>query len=414
MKITQQRYVPLDVIRGVSIAYVIFIHAAIYNYYDLPGLLGSEVPIALLLLGLAGLWGGVFVVHSLIVNTVSMLRSGANASITFNAVKYLFVTSLFYIFILGAAQTLLLGRWSTGSTGDTELSLVAQLLRGQDVTLYLDKLVTGSGIKSIGFVLLIVPVAIYLVFKRTGLRNRLDYYGFIAALGCTVLLLSFIRIFLYEGWVVASQNGDYVSSLMGSLLLADPYPGLAYVSYGFFGVVLGMMLYYRRKDLVKRYVLPSATIALVAGLLGMVTQPVSIFGASWFWYFKFIAETGLFAIIFVVAILVSLKKRVQQVATVQSVAVRRIQQSAVALSRISLSAYMLETFTSELLRHAWFLFSATWEQSLLACAILGVVNIALWVGIAVLWQRWQFKYSMEWWIASMLKAIGKKSTRVAV
>jgi hypothetical protein len=403
------RYRTLDVIRGFSILYVIFIHGAIYNYSRINDLDFAQLPVLLLVAGAVGLWGGVFVVYSLIVNTISSLRRSSKKRLEFKAFGYLALAGLLYILVVGSIQTLLLGRWSLGVNPD--ITVVAEIIRGQPIDIHLEKLLTGSGIKMIGINLLVVPLIMYAAFRKTGLRDESQNYLFFGTIGLLLLLTSFTRLFLYSDWVQALAEGNWVTGFIGSLFVADPYPGIAYLSYGFFGVALGMMLYYKRKDYLRRYMAPLGATLLLLGGIGMTTQPPDLFGASWFWYFKVIAEAGFFVAGFALVMLRMLGKQERRNAA--SLTSRLWGEPLAAVSRISLTAYLLETLTSELLRHVWFWFNPSWTGSIQVCLMFGFTNMAIWVAIALLWRRWNFRWSIEdLWVRGFA-SIGKQSTKLA-
>jgi hypothetical protein len=81
-------------------------------------------------------------------------------------------------------------------------------------------------------------------------------------------------------------------------------------------------------------------------------------------------------------------------------------------SRVSLSIYMLETTTSELLRIAWFSVIPSWNQTINGCLLFGGLNIMLWIIILYFWSRINFKYSLEYYWVKWFHRIGKESTKM--
>lgn len=401
-----KRLQPLDILRGFSILYVVFIHGAIYNFDAFSQIDIDSLPLYLLVIGAVGLWGGIFVVYSLIVNTVKLLGRIERSEINFRQISHLVIAGLVYLLILGTIQSLLLGRWAIES--DTiQLTAIAELIRGQDMTVHFDKLFTSSGLKIIGLNLIIAPLVIYAALRRTGLKDRPDSYQLFFGLGLTILGFSFLRIFLYPDWIEAMMNGNWMAGLAGGLVLADPYPGIAYSSYGMFGVGLGLILYYRRLDYLRRYVLPLGLILVAVGSVANSLTTASFFGPSWFWYGKIVLETGIFLLLFCLAIWIELR----------GVSVRSgFWQAAYRLlgpaSRISLTIYLFETLTSELLRLVFSHFAPDWPTSVTACLLLGAVNLIVWLSLAHVWQRYNYRYSIEYLWVVIWQLFGRKSTKL--
>ena len=406
-KVQEVRYRALDLIRGISIMYVVFIHASIYNYAKFKDLNIAELPLFVLALGAAGLWGGVFIFYSLIVNTVSILRKHKAGASLGRTIGYLVFSGAIYILLIGTIQTLFLGRWSLGAYPPIDLTVIAETLRGQEVSVHFEKLLTGSGIKTIGLSLLIVPIFVYLIIRESGGRDRPINYSFLAITGVMIALLSFLRIYLYGDWLDTLRSSDWLGSMLGSLFIADPYPGIAYLAYGFIGAAIGMMVYYKKKDHLRNYMIPLGFALAAIGGAGVVLNQPSFFGASWFWYFKVLLEAGLFVIMFSLIALSIINK-----SKMKSRSNSKWSATIISMSRISLTVYMLETLTSELLRPVFFKINSSWDESLVWCALLGIVNLILWLILATLWRRYDYKYSIEYFWVLFFRSIGKNSTKL--
>ncbi len=406
-----KRYQALDILRGFSILYVVFIHGAIYNYGQFNQLDVANLPLYLLAIGAVGLWGGVFIVYSLAVNIAKLLSRGSQISLPFRSLSYLVIAGLVYLFILGTIQSLLLGRWAIGSELP-QLTAVAELIRGQEVNIHVEKLFSSSGLKMIGLNLLVVTSVTYLVFRRTGLRDKLENYMLFVYLGLIVMIFSFLRLFLYSDWIEALASGNWLMSYIGGLFLADPYPGIAYLAYGFFGVALGMMLHYRRLDYLRNYMLPLGGFMTLAGLVALQFIEPDFFGPSWFWYAKVIFETGIFILLFCLAIWLDIAAARNHTSKLEAV-LKPLHRFLEPASRICLTIYLLETLTSELLRPAFTSVLPNWEQNITACLMIGLVNMVLWLALAHVWARQNYKFSVEYGWVRLSAMFGRESTKLA-
>ena len=73
---------------------------------------------------------------------------------------------------------------------------------------------------------------LYFVFWRRGLRDEKDicYFDCCSAGDFSVFVFAFIYVRSVAKDVL---RHNYLSAWLGSLLIANPYPGVAYLSYGF-------------------------------------------------------------------------------------------------------------------------------------------------------------------------------------
>jgi hypothetical protein len=412
MKVTS-RLRSLDAARGVAIAYVIFIHGVIYNLYTFGELDIKSLAPPIIALGVVGLWGGVFVVYSLMLNTMMVLRRLDEKRSLRNTAGFLVAAGGVYLGVIGSIQSLILGRWPIGSEDETLYTYAAQLIRGfDDASLHLVNLMSASGIKTIGLGLLVTSLVLMVVLKQRRTTTHKELHLLFMALGVIILGFSFLRIYLYEPWLVSLAEQQWILGYVGGLFLADPYPGIAYLSYGFFGVALAIVLHYRRTEFLYKFVLPIAATLITVGIAGIFSQPLQFFGASWFWYFKILFESGCFLLIFSGLTMVALHENRLRRALKNKRQWLRLFSPIMALSRISLTAYLLEMVTSELLRYVWFALDSDWDKSLLFCSTLAITNVAVWLCIAVMWRRANYKYSLEYFWVKMFAAFGKQSTKL--
>ena len=66
----------LDVLRGIALMFIILFHSSIYNYANINKIDFSNPPIIVVLMSFMALWGGIFIIYSMVVNTIMLLRRG--------------------------------------------------------------------------------------------------------------------------------------------------------------------------------------------------------------------------------------------------------------------------------------------------------------------------------------------------
>ena len=216
------------------------------------------------------------------------------------------------------------------------------------------------------------------------------------------MLVSSVRVHAYVLFMQAQASSSHLLSLAGSFLVANPYPLLPYLGYGLLGALIGLMIHDRRRDLLKRVILPLGALFLLFGLYGMTKFAKTISRPDFFWQFKTNFELGAF-LLMISGTYLLLEGRGRFLAAL-----------AVPMwfSRVSLTVYMLETPLSEVLRIAATRLVPGWDQTINGCLSFGAFNVLVWVVILCLWRRSGFRYSLEYfWVKGFARA-GKESTKL--
>lgn len=402
-----RRYRQFDTIRGIAILYVVFAHTSIYNYEGIRTLGQSTLPLHLIVMGVIALWGGVFALTSLIVNTAAT-ASRLKASTGAKPIVYTGVAGLLYLTAISTLHILFFGRWDIYTSKLDSLPMVAQLIRGEEITLHLERLLSlGSGITMIGFNLIVLSAVLLWLYRKNKLSDVADNYIFLGGIGCSLLILASLRIALYPTWAEAQQDTDWIITLMLNPFVSGPYPIISYLAYGFIGAMLGLMLHHKRLAYLVQIITPVSGVLLLISLSIAVTLQPNLLGVSWFWYAKFLAETAFFVLAFSLII-----TRILRTNNTQKHSSNILSTALFAASRISLTIYLLETLTSELLRSIWLTINPAWSHSLAASIGLGAINMALWAAIAILWSKINYRYSFEYFWTILFAKLGKESSKL--
>jgi hypothetical protein len=209
--------------------------------------------------------------------------------------------------------------------------------------------------------------------------------------GVLIMFLSLIRVPLFHLFIQAIETKKYFLATFFSFTLANPYPLLPYLAYGFFGAMMGMMIFQKRNKLLKIIFIPSGMFFLIYGLSGMMNFDKTISTPDYFWYFKTNFELG----------------------TLEPKSDLLNKLSVLKwFSRISLTIYMFETTASEIFRIALHQVWPSWDQTINGCLVFGSLNVILWIVILFFWEKINFKYSLEYFWVKFFKKIGKDSTKM--
>jgi surface polysaccharide O-acyltransferase-like enzyme len=400
--IKNQRIESLDLLRGFALILIILFHSSVYNFANINKIDFSNPPIIVVLLSFMALWGGVFIIYSMAVNTIMILKRthGADEPGLF---LYPVLAGFIYI-ILHYVLNIFLGRWNNDFVYNRpDLTVVAGSLRNLHFTFpHISKFFEGTSLATIAFNLIILSLVLFLILRKDGIKRENRNYLILSITATLIMVFSFVRVPFFHLLTVSIENKNYFTAAIFSFTLANPYPLLPYLAYGLFGIVVGMMIFFNRRALLKKVMIPAGILFLIFGFSGMMNFEKSISKPDYFWYFKINFELGIFLLILVFTFL-SLKPGTDFL--IRMTIVKRF-------SRISLTIYMFETCTSEILRILYLSVYPSWNLTINGCLIFGGMNIILWIIILFFWSKIEFRYSLEYFWVKFFNSIGKNSTKM--
>ena len=251
--------------------------------------------------------------------------------------------------------------------------------------------------------LIILSLLLFLIFRK-GSMDRTGHFYWIAGLTATsIMLLSFVRVYLFPFFAGQTESGNYLTGILLSFLLANPYPLLPYLAYGIFGVMIGLMIHQGRITFSEELWFLWGCSSWSRGLAGMMNFDKTISKPDFFWYFKTNFELGLFIMMVVLCRFVPApgSRILSGLAVIQW------------FSRVSLTIYLLETTVSEVLQYSCDSGSFPgWNETINGCLAFGAINILLMGIVIVLLAEGKFKYSLEYFWVILFERLGKKSTKL--
>jgi hypothetical protein len=399
---SDRRIESLDVLRGFALMLIILFHSSIYNYANINKIDFSNPPIVVVLMSFMALWGGIFIVYSMVINTIKIMDRNRDM-VNIKVFIYPAIAGAIYIFI-HYILNIFLGRWNNDFVNNRpDLTVVAGSLRNLHLTFpHITKFFEGSSLSTIAFNLIILSLLLLVLLKNRGIEKEKRNYLILGISGTLIMVLSFIRVPLYHQFTLSLENHNYLLSTFYSFTLANPYPLLPYLAYGLFGTMAGMMIFFNRNKLLKYVIIPTGVIFLLFGFYGMTKFDKTISTPDYFWYFKTNFELGVFLLL--IASTVLLFKPGSKI--IASLSVIKW------FSRVTLTIYLLETLTSEILRIIYLSINPSWNQSINGCLAFGGMNIILWIIILFFWRKANFRYSLEYFWVKFFNRIGKDSTKL--
>jgi surface polysaccharide O-acyltransferase-like enzyme len=397
-----ERIDSLDFLRGISLILVVFFHTSVYNYANIYKIDFNNPPIIVVIISFLVLWGGLLIFYSGIINTIMFYRR-IEKSGNLKHANFLFIAGVIYM-IIHYILNIFLGRWNVDFINNQpDMTVVASSIRNMQLTFpRITKFFEGSSISTIGLNLIIVTSLLFFLLRNKGFENEKRNYWVLGILGFIIMLFSFTRIYLYGIVEQSIQAKNYLLATMLSFTIANPYPLFPYLAYGLFASIIGIMIYKKRKNLIKKVIIPIGLFFFIFGLVGCMNFPKTISKADYFWYFKTHLELGIFILI-ITLFLLTFEFKNKKIINIPFIK---------WFSRVSLTVYLFETLLSEIFGKILDYLIPIWNQTINGCLIFGALNIIIWILILWIWQKNNFKFSVEYWWVKIFLKLGKKSTKL--
>ena len=348
------------------------------------------------------LWGGLLIFYSGIVNTIMFSRRSEKLG-NLTHVVFSFIAGGIYI-IIHYILNIFLGRWNVDFINNQpDMTMVASSIRHMQLIFpHITKFFEGSSISTIGLNLIIVASLLFFLFKNKGFEKEKRIYWMLGISGFAIMIFSFTRIYLYGIVSQSIQAKNYLLATILSFVIANPYPLLPYLGYGLFASIMGLMIYKKRKNLIKKVIVPIGIFFFIYGLVGCMNFPKTISKADYFWYFKTHLELGIFILVIAFFLLI-FEFRDKKIINIPFIK---------WFSRIGLTVYLFETLLSEIFRKILNYLIPVWNQTINGCLVFGALNVLAWILILYIWQKTNFKFSIEYWWVKLFHRLGKQSTKM--
>ncbi len=410
-----ERIVTFDVLRGIAIGTMVFLHNAAFHLASLNEALRDPPP-WLVLFGFLLLWAGLFGVVSGAANATATLRRLQRQEASERAWRYPTVLlpaawqTFAILFVLHWVWTVVVGNSAvTADANDPTLRVTMVLgwiYYGFVPRVHPENWVFASALWMIGSNVLLTSLTLRWYYRDHAPRADDGLSSSLLRLAAVVLLATpFVRSALFEPMrqLVAEGGASIAAAVPLALLVNDPNPIFPFFAYGLLGAVVGVALVREEPRAGLYRTLGRVGLLLVAvggtglaALGGLVlADREGIWGQSPI-YFASLSYVllGIFAWL-LVGLLAWLDPGVES----QRRPFRpRALQPLLRFGRSSLTIFLLEGILGMLLRVALDRVSPGWNVSLAAVCAFGVANVVAWHFLLVQWERFGFRYSMEWWI----------------
>jgi len=410
-----QRWLVFDFVRAIGIMMIIFIHGTVYHYGLLTTIDIENMNAFFMVMYVILNWAGLFALISAVVNTYSSyLRLEKNFK---NEVKYpawkafgrrWCFLGVFYL-LLNFIYTYLVSPLNMDfETHEISHSLLAGVIRtGQFYQVSPEKMLQGSVFSMIGWNLIIMGLVFSLIFRKAEKYKTKNRRILVLILGIIIVLVSFVRIYLYDDFENAIQDGNYFVAYLIDIIAGNYFPILPYLGFGFIGAYFGMILADNpTKKRIGRLIWIGVGWLLAAVIAFLIPDSIyeylGLLDDIFYDYIIVMFEIGFFIVLGSILMMVKFDKRVER-SDFSVKDKKKFSTIFLRFSRNSLTFFLLERPISELVALILNLLIPGWNNYVWTSILFGLFMLLFWFLIAFLWNMVDFKGSFEWLLSKMFK-----------
>lgn len=417
-----RRIYTFDLVRGFAILAMVIIHRVYFDFYMQHGD-AQGLSVGFFIFALFSTMAGIFFCISGAVNTYvnyNRLKDGNLSNKDFLlrsfASGFLLVIINFFMvyFLLRSFDNVV----SVNSAGEVlsynETGVLPYLiLYGVYPSKFNILILFQAGpLQMIGYSIIAVSIILVLYHKVRGLDNPQALRRFFLYLGIAIFLASGLTYqYLWGPARRAIADENLVAIFFLHPLVYGQFPIFPHLSYGFFGAYFGVAFAEKGADpnKVLRSLLWFWVVLLVMGVaLLAICIPLDLFET---WYFAWGRKFLQLAVYFFLFWL-GMKFIDYQPGQIREERMMRLKPLT-TVGRVTLTVFILEGTLAVILQRLIAPIWEGWNASVANAALFGLINLAVWGVIIVIWKQVNFAGSLEWTSARLLKALsGKKSTKV--
>lgn len=409
-----KRWYGLDILRGVGLFGVIFIHGIIQNYAGLDEIDLNNLPPLFMVLYIITFWGGLYVLISGTVNIYRIYQHytqisppkkacSINGALDFSyEIRYLFKYGIILLIVHFLFNFALGPTFHDFETKIHKYSLIPGMLHeGWGYQVSIDRIVTGSSLSTIALSLIFLGILSFLLMRKNPQKHLKRNKSIFLILGFVVVLLGFFQIPLYHLYEELMSNQSYFLGILLSYIGGEPFPLFPYFGYGCIGAYFGLVLVNckNRKTILRQLwlILPFIIIGIVAFMVpNALYERFGLLDDIFMSYIMLNFNVGLFISFLIIAIAVadfsSLKSK-----WIESEKPSKFVLFTIAVGKQTLVIYLLETPIREIFAFILSQIIPNWNTSIPACILFGVGLIAFWVSVVSLLNRKKIFIPNKWW-----------------
>lgn len=390
----RKQYLGLDMLRGLGIFLLIWLHSAFYYFDGLYDLDLNNPPVIVTAIGLLLMFAGMFAMISGTGHAVQYARKldeqgySLGMLLKYNSISGLFMLAVAYTYFIFTGPGIV-----DFPNRTTDNSILVELFRyGRFSDLSLDRLLYIDSLVMIGMNVLLLGL-IYAAARKIGRRHAFALKpSSLLVLGFFLFLVSAVRIPLYEIYISAFENRDFGKVIALNWLVNKNNPLLPFVSFAVFGAWLAALLKDGSWRTTVARVVPVALAFLSVGIALYVKLPDTMLQRSIDpkWYAIMTVQIGLFLLLILAAIgLFDARGNPGE---------KKLNPASKFFYRFGvagLTAFFLESVASALVFRLLKTLSPSMTFSMGAALAYGFLLAISWGLILMVWERIGYRYGLE-------------------
>jgi hypothetical protein len=408
---TMKRILYLDTLRGFLILYVIFIHAVLlvifqanYDYIDILPVWLIVIMFPMLLIAM---WGPMFSMMSATTNTFLVyhqLEKGKNLQKTiFNRIiSYILVIIIHFINMFFFIHFIPLD-------GEIYRSLICGTLETGQITLPSIIMFLNSGtLLLIGLSGLFINMLLLVLWRNNGHKNlKKTAYVFISLAISFLLIRPFVYPLMNTFILQLVEQNQYIIAILLSWIFRGQFGLIPMAAVPFFGVIFGLLLVGN----VKKQIIMKIGFGATIGMMLFALLFLGLFGVPNltlpYWPVMMVAVN--LTIMILVTTLFILRYEYSSEKTQQKLAKRSIFLRR--FSMITLTIFVFESIIAVIWANIFtFLFDNPFPFNILADVLFLFCVLVTWYIIVRVWEKIDFKYSIEWFMMKIISKINGKAS----
>jgi len=277
---TNKRLYSFDFLRGAAILGIICVHRLHYSWtvmssktaihQNFHGLNAIFIVFAITLFTMAGL----FYLITGAVNAYSIFNRFSQRTITTGKIiRSGFFTGGWFIFLHLVQRTFFMNGFRTidGQIPEYPIGMVTgRIVYHESVPFYWKQIVDSSTLSLIGMIVIFISLTLAVLFHNNGHLNHRRNLVILSGIGVAIALLSpFVIGLLRPIFEQSLMAGHYFTAALYGILVSR-FGLLPYLSYGFFGAVIGLALAVGfESGVILKYLKNAIWIWLAVGLVGL-------------------------------------------------------------------------------------------------------------------------------------------------
>lgn len=405
----KKQYLGLDILRGLGVFVVVWLHSAFYYFDGLYDLDLNNPPLIVTLIGLLLMFAGLFAMISGTAHTLQLHRKADDGyepkkALMFNSISGLLILAIGFAYFIFTGAGLV--HFESRSMNN---SMLVDLIRyGRISTLLSERVLYIDSLVMIGMNILLMGLFFVLAQRWVRDKKIQSWSSFYLLSAFGVFLVSLVRIPLYDVYLKAVAGKQLGIVLLLNGFVNKNNPLLPYLAFGLMGAWLASMLKERGWRSLMRTALPLSLALLTTGILLYVGLPDTMLQRSidLKWYAIMIAQSGLFLGMMLAALWQYDFRRKEDV--------RRLSFVNAFLYRFGvagLTVFFLESVVSACIYRVLSLLIPGLHFGLFASLVYGLALAVCWGFFLMLWEKVQFRYGLEHFYCSVLDHFGESEKK---